>query len=84
LCWLGYSRCVAGVGCDNIAKLAFSLDWAVTNLLEIDLKHVVADVPTTMWALETVVARPSLQDIIELTPAEADEEIWAFAFDRSD
>jgi len=37
-----------------------------------------------MRALDIVVAHPGPQDVIELGPAEADEEIEAFALDRAD
>jgi hypothetical protein len=84
LCWLGYSRCVSGVRGDNAAKLAVAPDRAVTGGPKIDLKHVVADAPPTMRALDIVVAHPSPQDVVELGTAEADEEIQAFAFDRAD
>lgn len=82
--WLGYSRRIAGVRCDNTSKLALAADRAVTHGPEIDLQHIVADVPSAMRALDVVVAHPGPQDVIELGPAEADKEIQAFALDRAD
>ena len=79
-----YSRRIAGVRCDNAAKLAIAPDRAVPHGPEIDLQHVVADIPPTMRALEIVMAHPGPQDVIELGTAEADEEIQAFALDRAD
>ena len=73
------SRRLAGVRCDNAAKLAIAPNWAVPHGPEIDLKHVVADIPPTMRALDIVVAHPGPKDVIELGPAEADEKIEAFA-----
>jgi hypothetical protein len=75
---------MAGVGCDDAAKLALAADRAVAGGAEVDLQNVVADAPPTMRALGVVVAHPGPQDVIELRAAEADEEIEAFALDRPD
>src|SRR5690606_26135959 len=45
---------------------------------QIDLKHIVSDVPSPMRTLDIVMAHPGPQDVVELRPAEADEEIQAF------
>ena len=79
-----HSRRVAGVGCDNAAKLAVAADRAVTDGPEIDLQHIVPYVPSTMWALGVVMAHPGPQDVIELRAAETDEEIQTFALDGRD
>lgn len=78
------SRRIAGIGCDNTTELAIAPDRVVTNGPEIDLQHIVPDIPTTMRALDILVAHPSPQNVIELDTAEADEEIQAFALDSAD
>jgi len=40
---------VAAVGCDDAAKLASALDWAITGGPEIDLKNVVSNVPSACF-----------------------------------
>jgi hypothetical protein len=78
------SRGVAGVRRDNAAEPTVAADRAVTGEPEVDLQHVVPDVPPAMRALDIVMAHPGPQDVIELRPAEADEEIEALALDRTD
>lgn len=78
------SCCIAGVRCDDAAKRAFASDWSITGGPEIDQKYVVPDVPSAMRALEIVMAHPGSQDVIELGPAEADEETQTFALDGAD
>lgn len=78
------SRRIAGVGCDDAAELAARTDRAVTGGAEIDLQHVVANAPPTVRALGVVMAHPGPQDVVELRPAEADEEIQTFALDGAD
>ena len=51
LAWPWHSRRVAGVGCDDAAKLVSPADRAVVGGPEVDLQHVVPDVPPTMRAL---------------------------------
>lgn len=50
---------LSAVRCNNATKLALALNWAITDGPKIDLKHVVADVPAAMRALDIVVAHPS-------------------------
>lgn len=57
---------------------------AVTNGSENDLKHVFPDVLSAVWAFEIVVPQPGSQDEIELSPAEADKKVEAFALDGAD
>jgi len=78
------SRRIARIGCDDAAKLAPAADRAVTGGAKIDLKHIVSDLPASMRALDIVMAHPRAQDVVELRPAEADEEIEAFALDGAD
>ena len=80
----GHSRRIAGVGCDNTAKLAPAADRAIADGPEIDLQHIVSDTPSTVRALGVVMAHPSAQDVVELRPAEANEEIQTFALDGTD
>lgn len=75
---------IAGVGGDDAAELAPAADRAVAGGAEIDLKHIVPDLPPPMRTLDIVMAHPCAQDVIELGPAEADEEIQAFALDGAD
>lgn len=75
---------LAGVGCDNTAKLTIAPDRAVAHGPKIDLQHIVTDTPSTMRALGVVMAHPSAEDVVELRPAEADEKIQTFALDGTD
>ena len=59
-------------------------DRAITGGSKIDLKHVVPNVPSAMWALCIIIIHPSPQDVVELRTTEADEEVQAFALDRAD
>lgn len=65
---VGNSRRVAGVGGDDAAVLVVSADRAIMDGPEIDLQHVVSDIPSAMRALDIVVAHPGPQDLIELRP----------------
>ena len=83
-CGRGHSRRVAGVGCDDAAKLAPPAYQAVAGGAEVEVQHVVPDFPPTMRALGVVMEHPGPQDVVELCAAEADEEIQTFALDGRD